>query len=118
MNAVLIPVWKGSKNRAQTMMSLRRGQLLFGVGRGIEMLLHQPGIRFDGLPVLDSREPLLQSEVMHHSKEPPWKILAGPAALKMSVQRKEHLLDNLLTVMDRQAKGKCVTQQTIPKLIE
>jgi len=55
---------------------------------------------------------------MGGAKHPAAKIRAGSAPPQMQEERKEHFLDDLLSVLERQAKAEQVTQQTVSQLFE
>src|SRR5271156_4703256 len=99
-------------------MSLGGGQLLFGIWREIDLLFHQTAVRMEGFENPVNRAPPLQRKIVHHSKKPAPKILAGPAKLKMTVKRKEYILDDLLAIVYREPKGEGVAQQSGPEFVE
>lgn len=118
MKAALIALGERSKNGAQAIVPLGRGQLFLRIGRRIEALLNQASIRLDLFANLMSGEPVLQSKIMRHAKKPATEILAGAAELQMAMQRKKYFLDDLFAVVQREAERKSVAQQAAAKFIE
>src|SRR5580704_4972855 len=118
METGLISLWQRLKNCTQAIVPLSSGQLLFGIWSEIDLFFHQTAVRMDRFANAASRVPPLQREIVHHPKKPAPKIFARPPKMKMAVQRKKNILDDLLAVVHRQAKGESIAQQTSPEFVE
>jgi hypothetical protein len=55
---------------------------------------------------------------MRHPEHPPPKIVSGSAPLQVKEERKKYFLDNFLSILNRQAKAKQITQQAVPQPFE